>query len=166
MAKDNVPFHSVVFPCSLLGAQDNYTLVNNLIATGDTHLSTRHIISIWSIFKLYVSIYLAVFLSICLSAYLCLCLSVYLSFYMSVYLSVYHSVCLCVSVCFSVYLSVCLSALNDAAIIALWCFYTAVHNIFANHVMSNSCFYIIFTFKGHVHVKCLIWLLLLIILIN
>ncbi|KAG7478203.1 hypothetical protein MATL_G00078100 [Megalops atlanticus] len=33
MAKDNVPFHSVVFPCSLLGAQDNYTLVNNLIAT-------------------------------------------------------------------------------------------------------------------------------------
>ncbi|KAA0712656.1 Methionine--tRNA ligase, cytoplasmic [Triplophysa tibetana] len=33
MAKDNVPFHSVVFPCSLLGAQDNYTIVNNLIAT-------------------------------------------------------------------------------------------------------------------------------------
>ncbi|KAF4803955.1 hypothetical protein TURU_011785 [Turdus rufiventris] len=34
MAKDNVPFHSVVFPCSLLGADDNYTLVNHLIATG------------------------------------------------------------------------------------------------------------------------------------
>ncbi|XP_059499902.1 LOW QUALITY PROTEIN: methionine--tRNA ligase, cytoplasmic, partial [Stegostoma tigrinum] len=33
MAKDNVPFHSVVFPCSLLGADDNYTLVNSLIAT-------------------------------------------------------------------------------------------------------------------------------------
>uniref|UniRef100_A0A672FC02 Methionine--tRNA ligase, cytoplasmic n=1 Tax=Salarias fasciatus TaxID=181472 RepID=A0A672FC02_SALFA len=33
MAKDNVPFHSVVFPCSLLGTQDNYTLVNHLIAT-------------------------------------------------------------------------------------------------------------------------------------
>ncbi|XP_069762387.1 methionine--tRNA ligase, cytoplasmic isoform X2 [Narcine bancroftii] len=33
MAKDNVPFHSVVFPCSLLGAEDNYTLVNSLIAT-------------------------------------------------------------------------------------------------------------------------------------
>ncbi|XP_062401818.1 methionine--tRNA ligase, cytoplasmic isoform X1 [Sardina pilchardus] len=33
MAKDNVPFHTVVFPCSLLGAQDNYTLVNHLIAT-------------------------------------------------------------------------------------------------------------------------------------
>uniref|UniRef100_A0A667WWS3 Methionine--tRNA ligase, cytoplasmic n=1 Tax=Myripristis murdjan TaxID=586833 RepID=A0A667WWS3_9TELE len=33
MAKDNVPFHSVVFPCSLLGAQDNYTLVNHLVAT-------------------------------------------------------------------------------------------------------------------------------------
>lgn len=38
MAKDNVPFHSVVFPCSLLGAQDNYTLVNHLVATGDTGL--------------------------------------------------------------------------------------------------------------------------------
>lgn len=35
MAKDNVPFHSVVFPCSLLGAQDNYTLVNHLVATGE-----------------------------------------------------------------------------------------------------------------------------------
>lgn len=34
MAKDNVPFHSVIFPCSLLGAEDNYTLVNHLIATG------------------------------------------------------------------------------------------------------------------------------------
>lgn len=33
MAKDNVPFHSVVFPCTLLGAQDNYTLVNHLVAT-------------------------------------------------------------------------------------------------------------------------------------
>uniref|UniRef100_A0A8C3P8V5 Methionine--tRNA ligase, cytoplasmic n=1 Tax=Chrysemys picta bellii TaxID=8478 RepID=A0A8C3P8V5_CHRPI len=33
MAKDNVPFHSVVFPCTLLGAEDNYTLVNHLIAT-------------------------------------------------------------------------------------------------------------------------------------
>ncbi|XP_069509690.1 methionine--tRNA ligase, cytoplasmic isoform X2 [Ambystoma mexicanum] len=33
MAKDNVPFHSVIFPCSLLGAEDNYTLVSHLIAT-------------------------------------------------------------------------------------------------------------------------------------
>ncbi|XP_017584175.1 PREDICTED: methionine--tRNA ligase, cytoplasmic [Corvus brachyrhynchos] len=33
MAKDNVPFHSVVFPSSLLGADDNYTLVKHLIAT-------------------------------------------------------------------------------------------------------------------------------------
>ncbi|KAM6039045.1 methionine--tRNA ligase, cytoplasmic isoform 2-T2 [Chlamydotis macqueenii] len=33
MAKDNIPFHSVIFPCSLLGADDNYTLVNHLIAT-------------------------------------------------------------------------------------------------------------------------------------
>lgn len=33
MAKDNVPFHSVVFPCSLLGTEKNYTLVNHLNAT-------------------------------------------------------------------------------------------------------------------------------------
>uniref|UniRef100_A0A6J0SD53 Methionine--tRNA ligase, cytoplasmic n=1 Tax=Pogona vitticeps TaxID=103695 RepID=A0A6J0SD53_9SAUR len=33
MAKDNVPFHSVVFPCSLLGTGEQYTLVNHLIAT-------------------------------------------------------------------------------------------------------------------------------------
>nr|XP_025045222.1 methionine--tRNA ligase, cytoplasmic [Pelodiscus sinensis] len=30
MAKDNVPFHSVVFPCTLLGTQENYTLVRSL----------------------------------------------------------------------------------------------------------------------------------------
>lgn len=39
MAKDNVPFHSVVFPCSLLGTRDNYTLVSHLVATGDTGIS-------------------------------------------------------------------------------------------------------------------------------
>ncbi|XP_066440525.1 methionine--tRNA ligase, cytoplasmic isoform X1 [Eleutherodactylus coqui] len=33
MAKDNVPFHSVIFPSCLLGAEDNYTIVNHLIAT-------------------------------------------------------------------------------------------------------------------------------------
>ncbi|EHB13062.1 Methionyl-tRNA synthetase, cytoplasmic [Heterocephalus glaber] len=33
MAKDNVPFHGLVFPCSALGAEDNYTLVKHLIAT-------------------------------------------------------------------------------------------------------------------------------------
>lgn len=34
MAKDNVPFHGIVFPSSALGAEDNYTLVSHLIATG------------------------------------------------------------------------------------------------------------------------------------
>ncbi|XP_069826472.1 methionine--tRNA ligase, cytoplasmic [Dendropsophus ebraccatus] len=33
MAKDNVPFHSVIFPSCLIGTEDNYTLVNHLIAT-------------------------------------------------------------------------------------------------------------------------------------
>jgi len=30
MAKDNVPFHSVIFPSCLLGTKENYTLVNQL----------------------------------------------------------------------------------------------------------------------------------------
>ncbi|KAL5011022.1 hypothetical protein ScPMuIL_013327 [Solemya velum] len=33
LGKDNVPFHSVIFPCSLLGADDNYTVVNHMSAT-------------------------------------------------------------------------------------------------------------------------------------
>ncbi|XP_018425248.1 PREDICTED: methionine--tRNA ligase, cytoplasmic isoform X3 [Nanorana parkeri] len=33
MAKDNVPFHSVIFPSCLLGVEDNYTVVNHLVAT-------------------------------------------------------------------------------------------------------------------------------------
>uniref|UniRef100_H2YYM3 methionine--tRNA ligase n=1 Tax=Ciona savignyi TaxID=51511 RepID=H2YYM3_CIOSA len=33
MAKDNVPFHSVVFPSCLLGTDDHYTIVNHLNAT-------------------------------------------------------------------------------------------------------------------------------------
>ncbi|KAM9228744.1 methionine--tRNA ligase, cytoplasmic isoform 3-T3 [Dugong dugon] len=33
MAKDNVPFHGLVFPCTALGTEDSYTLVSHLIAT-------------------------------------------------------------------------------------------------------------------------------------
>ena len=33
MAKDNVPFHSVVFPCTLLGTGESWTLVNRLMST-------------------------------------------------------------------------------------------------------------------------------------
>lgn len=33
VGKDNVAFHAVMFPCSQLGANDNYTVVNNLCAT-------------------------------------------------------------------------------------------------------------------------------------
>ena len=36
LGKDNVPFHSVIFPSSLLGADDNYTVVNHMCATGKT----------------------------------------------------------------------------------------------------------------------------------
>lgn len=35
LGKDNVPFHSVIFPCSLLGADDNFTVVNHMSATGE-----------------------------------------------------------------------------------------------------------------------------------
>ena len=34
MAKDNVPFHSVIFPACLLGADDDFTIVNHMSATG------------------------------------------------------------------------------------------------------------------------------------
>ncbi|KAL7989890.1 hypothetical protein Chor_012556 [Crotalus horridus] len=55
MAKDNVPFHSVVFPCSLLGTGDNYTLVNHLIATvfGDMAKDTGIPSDIWRFYLLY-----------------------------------------------------------------------------------------------------------------
>jgi len=33
MAKDNVPFHSVIFPCSLLGTAQPWTVVKHLCAT-------------------------------------------------------------------------------------------------------------------------------------
>lgn len=34
MAKDNVPFHSVMFPATLLGANKGYTTVSHIMATG------------------------------------------------------------------------------------------------------------------------------------
>ena len=33
MAKDNIPFHSIMFPSSLIGANDNYTFVHHLNST-------------------------------------------------------------------------------------------------------------------------------------
>ncbi len=39
MAKDNVPFHTVVFPASLLGADDHFTLLNHISATGTHQLA-------------------------------------------------------------------------------------------------------------------------------
>ena len=43
MAKDNVPFHTVVFPCSLLGADDNYTMLSDISATGKpTHQTNSY----------------------------------------------------------------------------------------------------------------------------
>ena len=46
MAKDNVPFHSVIFPCTLLGADDNFTIVNHLCATGKEDLN-KHIMVVF-----------------------------------------------------------------------------------------------------------------------
>jgi methionyl-tRNA synthetase len=34
MGKDNVPFHTVIFPCSLIGSGDNYTLLHHVSTTG------------------------------------------------------------------------------------------------------------------------------------
>eukprot|EP00731_Ephydatia_muelleri_P032846 Em0024g390a len=35
MAKDNVSFHTVVFPSFLLGAEDNHILLNHMSSTGE-----------------------------------------------------------------------------------------------------------------------------------
>ena len=35
MAKDNVPFHAIIFPASQIGTKDNFTVVNHLSATGN-----------------------------------------------------------------------------------------------------------------------------------
>ena len=34
MGKDTIPFHTVIFPCTLLGAGSNYTLLNHISSTG------------------------------------------------------------------------------------------------------------------------------------
>jgi methionyl-tRNA synthetase len=34
MAKDNVPFHSIMFPATLFAVNRGYTIVNHLMATG------------------------------------------------------------------------------------------------------------------------------------
>lgn len=34
MAKDNVPFHAVMFPSAQLGSGEDYTIVNHIMATG------------------------------------------------------------------------------------------------------------------------------------
>lgn len=37
MGKDNVPFHSVIFPCSLIGTGEDWTLVNHISTTGSSN---------------------------------------------------------------------------------------------------------------------------------
>jgi methionyl-tRNA synthetase len=37
MAKDNVPFHAVVFPSSQLGSGEENTMVNHIMATGNVN---------------------------------------------------------------------------------------------------------------------------------
>ena len=38
MAKDNVPFHTVVFPATLLGTREPYTMLNSINATGSVNV--------------------------------------------------------------------------------------------------------------------------------
>ena len=48
MAKDNVPFHTVVFPCTLIGADDNYSLLNSISATGEQSFGKKFKLPIFS----------------------------------------------------------------------------------------------------------------------
>ena len=34
MAKDNIPFHTIIFPATLIGAGEGYTLVNSVSSVG------------------------------------------------------------------------------------------------------------------------------------
>jgi methionyl-tRNA synthetase len=38
MAKDNVPFHSIMFPASLIGTGSDYTLAKCISSTGMYHM--------------------------------------------------------------------------------------------------------------------------------
>lgn len=40
MAKDNVPFHGIVFPMTQLGTHEDYTTVDHLVAVGESPLPT------------------------------------------------------------------------------------------------------------------------------
>ena len=61
MAKDNVPFHTVVFPATLIGADNNYTLLNVISATGqpirvNTECFGIHNINMWQgLYDLYLA---------------------------------------------------------------------------------------------------------------
>lgn len=47
MAKDNVPFHSIIFPACELGAEDGYTMVGHLSATGMRFLNSWSVLVIF-----------------------------------------------------------------------------------------------------------------------
>uniref|UniRef100_A0A6A7G2X2 Methionine--tRNA ligase, cytoplasmic n=1 Tax=Hirondellea gigas TaxID=1518452 RepID=A0A6A7G2X2_9CRUS len=73
MAKDNVPFHGIIFPCTLIGSQKSWTRVSNLMATeylnyedgkfsksrgvgvfGDQAMSTGIPSDVWRFYLLYI----------------------------------------------------------------------------------------------------------------
>jgi len=33
MAKDNIPFHTIIFPCSMIGTNKNWTKLHHISAT-------------------------------------------------------------------------------------------------------------------------------------
>lgn len=71
MAKDNVPFHVIMFPACLLAANQNYTLMKYIMATGmispkNAYLSDASIISLYLniFFFLFITHHLSIILSI------------------------------------------------------------------------------------------------------
>ena len=62
MAKDNVPFHSVIFPSSLLGAKDNWTIVQHLSATGTHFTNKRTMLYLFTSRDVTSAIFLSMFL--------------------------------------------------------------------------------------------------------
>ena len=54
LGKDNVPFHSVIFPATLLGADDNFTIVNHMSSTGNQSKSRTIVRLFWNTLSVHV----------------------------------------------------------------------------------------------------------------
>lgn len=58
MAKDNIPFHAIMFPACLLAANQNYTLMKCIMATGMIFPKNAHLSNAFFLLCNFMSLYL------------------------------------------------------------------------------------------------------------